>query len=227
VTIRSRVRQVAQGPLAGPVSAVVRYLSANRIREHGRANLIDLAGAYLSNCVIRVVGDGNYVKLGHGSRLSNCTVTVVGSGNKLILGQRVGMLHSELIMESQDSYLTIGDESTFQGSIHIAVTECYSGVSVGNDCMFAHEIQVRNGDSHAVLDARTRARLNPAQSVKIGNHVWVASRAMVLKGVNIGDDAIIGAGSVVTRSVATGSLAVGTPARVVRTGVTWTRSRDG
>ena len=49
----------------------------------------------------------------------------------------------------------------------------------------------------------------------------VAGMAAVLKGVTIGDDAIIGAGAVVTRNVPANCVAAGNPARVVRKGVTW------
>ena len=53
--------------------------------------------------------------------------------------------------------------------------------------------------------------------ITIGNNVWIGSSAIVLPGVSIGDNSIIGAGSVVTRSVPTDSLAIGSPAKVVRT----------
>lgn len=53
--------------------------------------------------------------------------------------------------------------------------------------------------------------------ITIGNNVWIGSGAIVLPGVSIGDNSIIGAGSVVTRSVPTDSLAIGSPAKVVRT----------
>lgn len=52
--------------------------------------------------------------------------------------------------------------------------------------------------------------------ITVGNDVWIASDAVVLSGVNIGDGAVVGAGSVVTRDVEPYSLAVGAPARHVR-----------
>lgn len=57
--------------------------------------------------------------------------------------------------------------------------------------------------------------------VCIGNHVWIGQRAMILKGVSIGDGAIIAAGAVVTRDVPAGCLAAGVPAKVIRKNVEW------
>ena len=52
--------------------------------------------------------------------------------------------------------------------------------------------------------------------VRIGNNTFIGARALILPGVNIGDDCIVGAGSVVTKSVPNGSIIAGNPARVVK-----------
>ena len=59
------------------------------------------------------------------------------------------------------------------------------------------------------------------QPITIGDHVWVGERAMILKGVTVGDGAVIAAGAVVTRDVEPGTLVAGVPARYVRH-ATWT-----
>ncbi|MNN68114.1 putative acetyltransferase [compost metagenome] len=51
--------------------------------------------------------------------------------------------------------------------------------------------------------------------MRIGRNVWIGGGAILLPGVSIGDDAVVGAGSVVTRDVAAGTTVVGNPARVV------------
>jgi acetyltransferase-like isoleucine patch superfamily enzyme len=55
------------------------------------------------------------------------------------------------------------------------------------------------------------------ESVIIGNNCWIGMNSIILKGVKIGDNSIIGAGSVVTTNVPDNSLAVGSPAKVVKT----------
>ena len=53
--------------------------------------------------------------------------------------------------------------------------------------------------------------------VNIGKNVWIGSGSIILPGVTIGDNSIIGAGSVVTKNIAENSIAVGNPAKVIKT----------
>ncbi len=58
--------------------------------------------------------------------------------------------------------------------------------------------------------------LESGKPVRVGRNVWIGGGAILLPGVTIGDDAIIGAGSVVTRDVAKGATVAGNPARPLR-----------
>lgn len=75
------------------------------------------------------------------------------------------------------------------------------------------------GDEAIILDNDFHSVRGDAQSAKIliEENVWIGSRAIILKNVTIGHDSVIGAGAVVTKSVPPGSLAVGVPARVIKT----------
>ena len=57
--------------------------------------------------------------------------------------------------------------------------------------------------------------------VHIGNHVWIGTRVTILNGVNIGEGAVIAAGSLVTKDVPAGSLVGGVPAKVIKEKVEW------
>jgi acetyltransferase-like isoleucine patch superfamily enzyme len=63
------------------------------------------------------------------------------------------------------------------------------------------------------------AELPLRKPVKVGKRCFIGVSAVILPGVTIGDDCIVGAGSVVTKSIPPGSIAVGNPARVIRSGV--------
>lgn len=58
--------------------------------------------------------------------------------------------------------------------------------------------------------------LEYARPITVGNNVWIGANVSVLPGVTIGDNCVIGAGSVVTKDIPAGSLAVGNPCRVIR-----------
>ena len=76
---------------------------------------------------------------------------------------------------------------------------------------------IRDSDNHTIV----RDGYTPTAPIKIGNHVWIGVNCTILKGVTIGDGAIIAAGSVVTKDVPAHSLVGGVPAKVIRTDVEW------
>lgn len=92
-------------------------------------------------------------------------------------------------------------------------------ISIGKHTMIAPNCVITDSDFHALWPAETR-HIEPAferdADVKIGEYVWIGMHSIILKGVTIGDGAIIGAGSVVTRDVPAGSVVAGCPARVLK-----------
>lgn len=113
--------------------------------------------------------------------------------------------------------LTVGAGSHLGYQLDIAIG---ARVDIGARVMIASRVALLGYDFHP-LDPVRRARHEPpttggAESITIGNDVWIGMNCIVLKGVTIGDGAVIGAGSVVTRDIPAWSLAVGQPARVVR-----------
>jgi len=91
--------------------------------------------------------------------------------------------------------------------------------------MFSYDIELKTGDSHSIFDLNTNSRINFGKSIKLGNHVWVGAHVVILKGVEIGDNSVIGTSTVCTKSIPACSLAVGIPANVIKTNVTWERKR--
>ena len=87
------------------------------------------------------------------------------------------------------------------------------GIEIGDGSLIGHNttIATLNHD----FNPDKRANLHPSP-VKIGKNVWIGSDSTILPGVEIGDGAIIGAGSVVTKNVPANSIAVGSPARVIK-----------
>ena len=85
-------------------------------------------------------------------------------------------------------------------------------VSIGDGTQIGPAVQIYAAD-HPRDPAQRRAGLELGRPVEIGRNVWIGGGAIVLPGIRIGDDAIVGAGSVVTRDVAPGEAVAGNPAR--------------
>jgi maltose O-acetyltransferase len=98
-------------------------------------------------------------------------------------------------------------------NFNCVILDC-AEVSIGAGTQIGPAVQIYAAD-HPRDPARRRAMLEFARPVRIGRNVWIGGGAIILPGVSIGDDAIIGAGSVVTRDVPSGAIAAGNPARMI------------
>jgi maltose O-acetyltransferase len=90
-----------------------------------------------------------------------------------------------------------------------------AAVTIGEDCQIGPNVQLLT-PTHPVEPGPRRDRLEAALPITIGDNVWLGGGVIVCPGVSIGDDSVVGAGAVVTRDVPAGVVAVGNPARVVR-----------
>jgi acetyltransferase-like isoleucine patch superfamily enzyme len=84
-------------------------------------------------------------------------------------------------------------------------------VTIGRDCKIARDVIIMDTDQHEVPGMGLVSK-----PVRIGDHVWIGCRAIILKGVTIGAGAVVAAGAVVTKDVPARAVVAGTPARVLR-----------
>ncbi len=87
-------------------------------------------------------------------------------------------------------------------------------VRIGDGSQLGSYVCLMDNDYHSVED---RTQPGASKPIILGRNVWLGVRVIVLKGVTIGDNAVIGAGSVVTHDIPANCLAAGVPARVIRT----------
>lgn len=139
----------------------------------------------------------------------------IGCGN--VFGYRMAMKLGSggifLQPRSKESVIEIGTENLFNNNVTIVANK---RISVGSNCQIGDLVAIYDSDFHE-LDPATRNR-SPGKimPVSIGNNVWLGSRVMVLKGVTIGDNSVIGAMSLVTKSIPANCIAAGNPAKVIR-----------
>lgn len=196
-------------------------------RIRGKNNVIKFKNsAILNNCTFDIEGNHNTIEINHSTVLNNVTFYIRGNKNKIKIDDNVKFYRGgELWIEDYHGSVIIGKHTTFENA-HIAVTEPYSKISIGEDCMFAYGIDLRTGDSHSILDRHSRKRINYAQNIIIGDHVWVASHVSILKGVSIGSNCVVATRSVVTKNFAQDHILIGgSPAKILKVGIDWDRQR--
>lgn len=119
--------------------------------------------------------------------------------------------------DSDQAALWIGTGTYLQPRVHV---NCQTSVRIGEHCSISWDVEILDSDFHHILTTEGPPHVARAPVV-LEDRVWVGARAIILKGVTIGHDSIVGAGAVVTRPVPPFSLCVGNPARVVRTVAGW------
>ena len=93
---------------------------------------------------------------------------------------------------------------------------CFKEVIIGEDVKISEDVLIRDSDNHTIIGGKEKTA-----PIHIGNHVWIGVRAVILKGVTIGDGAIIAAGAVVTKDVPANTLVGGVPAKIIKENISW------
>lgn len=192
----------------------------NRSRVHG-ITIINKGCARLQK---KIVGENNRIEISKGAVLNKTTIVINGNNNSVYFDENCSIgKDCSFWIEGNDVKIHIHKNTTFTHSVHFCAQENNTQIIVGDDCMFSNNIVVRTSDSHPIYNAVTNKRINNPSSVIIGRHVWVAPNSKIFKGVNIGQGSIIGSDTIVTRDIPENVLAVGHPAKVIKTNIKWTR----
>jgi len=142
----------------------------------------------------------------------------------------IGMLEMQ-----ENSSINVNNTSVFQAGAHIILMKnailnlggvyvnryvrirCFSKIEIGNNTVISENVAIWDSDAHQTIK---KDHLSP-KPVVIGNDVWIGTNVTILKGVRIGDGAIIAAGSLVNKDIPEKCLAAGIPAKVVSENVGW------
>jgi acetyltransferase-like isoleucine patch superfamily enzyme len=151
-----------------------------------------------------------------------------GPNERLILGSGVvcrGILRREVF---GDGTLVVGANAYIGDDV---IVSCCDRVEIGERTLLGHGVQIFDNDSHPIDPEAREADWNAIRRggprdaetighapVLIGRHAWIGLASIVMKGVTIGDGAVVAAGSVVTSDVPAGAVVAGNPARPVREG---------
>lgn len=171
-----------------------------------------------------IEGSNNIIRIGYNTTIHESLFKIHGDNNEIIIGDNcVFGKGCSLWCEGNGLRIKNGNRTTFTRDVHINVQEDDNYIEIGEDCMFSGGVQVRTSDSHKIFDIKTEERINEAESVSIGDHVWIAMDAKIMKGVTIGCGSIVAANAVVTSDVSRNSMVAGIPAKKIRSECKWAR----
>ena len=156
---------------------------------------------------------GRFSKIGAGSLIEGLSRGGITIGRGVSLGRR-GRIRATATLTELGAGVSIGDFVGLGDGFYLGA---FGGIEIETETIVGERLTVHS-DNHD-FDDETKAIRSQATTglpVKIGARCWIGSNVTILGGVEIGDDSVIGAGCVVTRSFPKGSVIVGNPARMIR-----------
>ena len=183
--------------LSGLISAPLRVLHPV-LTPIGRIIRLGLTRAVLPNLHPSVQLDGRItvtgtseIEIGQHSRISGDVELGTEKNGRIELGSRVRINRGSTLF-------------------------AYDSIRVGQDTLIGEFVTIRDANHGIDAGRPVRRQAHRAQAITIGRDVWIGRGTVVLPGVTIGDGTIVGANSVVSRSLEAGMIAVGSPARVIK-----------
>jgi acetyltransferase-like isoleucine patch superfamily enzyme len=186
---------------------VLRRLSSRGLSKH-----VKLSGRGRVEIKGSVSGPGTLI-VGQSWKglLAEPTQLVIKNDSELILNGQFTLHSGGTIGIQTGAKLTLG---TGFANRHSWIS-CGSEITIGDEVFIADQVIIRDWDGHRIVGRPDKA------PIRIGNRVWIGMRAVILKGVTIGDGAVVSAGAIVTKNVPPGAVVAGNPARVVKDDVQW------
>ncbi len=216
-----------------------------QLTEYGFEQLptwIKLSGSFADTCSLHLsphaeeAGKIGRLKVaihqhGGSDKISNAKLFIQSISGNIVVFIGADDTHVELCENSSGAFdlrmwrkssVVVGAKTTSNGT---RIVCDQSKVEIGEDCMFSDGILIQSADQHGIVDLETGEIVNNhMRTTRIGDHVWLGRACTLMAEISIGQGSIIGTGAIVTRDIPLNSIAVGIPAKVVKTGMTWSRS---
>ena len=147
-------------------------------------------------------------------QLSGLDKVSIGNGTTILQGCRLAVFGDS---DRKRPSILVGD-GCYIGFNNTILSSADGSVTIGNNVIFASNILVTN-ENHRIDPESTIPYMDQELSfsnVEIGDGCWIGEKVCILSGVTIGKKCVIGAGSVVTKSIPDYCIAVGNPAKVIK-----------
>jgi acetyltransferase-like isoleucine patch superfamily enzyme len=198
--------RTAPAPLHGGPLALLRFMARRGMLTPKYARLLArlalrklVARGRLATDGLAFIGPRVVLQIKPGARLELGRWSWIGHGTKIRCHEGTVSIGAKTVL---------GQECTISA---------FQRVSIGRECVLADRVMLIDFD-HGMVEVERPIRLQGIykRDVHVGNNVWIGYGASILRGVTIGDNAVVGTSAVVTNDVPANAVVAGVPARVIR-----------
>ncbi len=133
------------------------------------------------------------------------------------IGERAG-LSEGVILDAKNAKITLGKH--FRCNYATMIVAENDDIVFGDEVVLGWRVNIRNFDGHYIVE--NGARKTNHGSIIVGNHVWICAHSDILKGAKIGNDSVVGYGSLVTKPFLSSNILIGgRPASVLKESISW------
>lgn len=166
---------------------------------------------------IRIKDDLN-IEISKSAKIVGCTLSSKGKNNSFIVNDNAVLRNVNIEILGDNCSIYIGKDCMIGDKCYLSAKEG-SKLTILDNCMLSRNIKIMTSDGHPIY--QNEKRINFAKDITLKENVWVADNVTILKGVTVESDSIIGINATLTKSIPSNAIAVGNPAKVVKTNVTW------
>lgn len=157
----------------------------------------------LVHCSIIKIFHWNNFSFGIEQMISNMSHFCIYDKGNISIGKRIGTRRNCEFSVSESGRISIGDDCFFNSG---CVVTCHNKITIGNNTRFGPNVLIFDHDYDFKNQNPERRKTHLSSPIIIGNNVWIGGGCVILRGTNIGDNCVIGAGSIVKGNVESGII---------------------
>lgn len=188
------------------------------------------------SCNLRIVGKNRFKIKGKNNKFEKdlsstikyTQIIINGNNNRVIIGKECEISGLRILVKGDNNTIILGQRSVINASnIQPTIINAFGGkkITLGDGVLISNNVEIHTTDYHGIYNSHG-TRVNPDQDINIGSRVWIGLGVKILKGTEIADGCVVGAGTLLSgKYEEKNTVIVGNPGRIIKRNIIWLNER--